>query len=109
MESVSKKYVEREGITLKVQVYYELGGVSYSSGRMQARGYYLSVSPVEREQLENGIWMEKYMAFTGTKMLLNEVKRKSQKAENVALSRAEEQEEMLINHVLEANGVKVSC
>jgi len=65
--------------SLKIQVYYNLGGINYFTYKNEARGYYLSVSPVEVSQ-SNGCTIESYTAFSGTKILLLETKRKSDKA-----------------------------
>jgi len=51
--SISKKYLEvlpnDKNIThLKVELYYDLGGMNYFSGSVEGRGIKLSVSPVQR-------------------------------------------------------------
>ena len=101
--TVSKKYIEREGKELKIHLYYNIGGANYASYRNEARGYYLSVTPVERKFHENGIVSETIGAFTGTKVLLKEVARKSKKSESESELIAKEKEEMLIEHVLQDN------
>jgi hypothetical protein len=60
---------------LVVEVYYNLGGMNYFSGKSEARGYYLSVTP---QTIAGGV--KTFTAFTGTKMLLLEVKRQSPKS-----------------------------
>ena len=57
-----------------VTVRYSLGGMNYFSGRSEPRGYYLSAAP--ETHTEN---CRSFMAFTGTKILLEETKRFSQK------------------------------
>jgi hypothetical protein len=68
------KLVEVDEKTYEVEVYYNEGGMNYFAGQVEKRGYYLSVTPVE---LGDG-W-KRYTAFSGTKVLLDEVKRFSQK------------------------------
>ena len=84
--NVSKKYEKIEGTDyeLKIQVYYDKGGMNYFTSRPEARGYYLSVSPVQVERRENGIMVESYAAFSGIKALVLPVQRQSPKAEKQA-------------------------
>ena len=84
--NVSKKYEKIEGTNyeLKIQVYYDKGGMNYFTSRPEARGYYLSVSPVQVERRENGIMVESYAAFSGIKALVLPVQRQSPKAEKQA-------------------------
>lgn len=64
---------------IKIEVYYSLGGYNYFTYKKEERGYYLSVSPVERSE-----FMEVYTSFTGYKQLIKPVSRKSKKAEQEA-------------------------
>lgn len=103
MSSVSKEYIEgylQDGKekSLRVEVYYSLGGMNYFSGRVEKRGYYLSVTPVEHAR-----GFESMMAFSGTKQLILEVARKSAKAEKEALALAEQAKEALIDYVVKDN------
>jgi len=84
--NVSKKYEKIDGTDyeLKIQVYYDKGGMNYFTSRPEARGYYLSVSPVQVERRENGIMVESYAAFSGIKALVLPVQRQSPKAEKQA-------------------------
>lgn len=84
--NVSKSYEKIEGTDyeLKIQVYYDKGGMNYFTSRPEARGYYLSVSPVQVERRENGIMVESYAAFSGIKALVLPVQRQSPKAEKQA-------------------------
>lgn len=101
MNTVKKEYIERDGQTLKVEVYYSLGGMNYFASTNERRGYYLSVSPVNRTTSGNGIVIESYTAYTGIKELLLEVGRKSKKAEKEAEALASEEKiEKLIQYVL---------
>lgn len=105
-----KKYIELKqnnaATHLKVETYYNLGGVNYFTYKQEARGYYISVSPVTRER-RNGCTMESYTAFTGTKQLIKAVTRKSAKAEAAAEAAAAEMEAALIRYVCEENGLEV--
>jgi hypothetical protein len=84
--NVSKSYEKIDGTDyeLKIQVYYDKGGMNYFTSRPEARGYYLSVSPVQVERRENGIMVESYAAFSGIKALVLPVQRQSPKAEKQA-------------------------
>ena len=90
---------------LKVRTYYSLGGSNMLTYTAERRGYYLSVSPVRRFKLDGGVEMESYVAFTGTKMLLKEVARKSKKAEAEAEQIAAEKMDDLVRYVCEENGL----
>ena len=89
---------------LKVRTYYSLGGTNMLSYTTERRGYYLSVSPIRRVNY-GGVTMEQYTAFTGTKMLLKEVARKSKKAEAEAEQLAVENMDSLIEYVCKDNGL----
>lgn len=82
MEHIKKEYLNtnKDKTFLKCELYYSLGGMNYFTGKAEARGYYVSVSPVERS---NG-W-ESYTAFSGWKKCVVECARKGKKAEAKAL------------------------
>ena len=82
--TVFKEYREINGQTFRVEVFYDLGGYNYFTYKPKARGYYVSVTPVTLSK-GNGYTTETYMAFSGYKHLLLEVKRKSKKAAAEAL------------------------
>lgn len=64
---------------LKLQVDYELGGISYFSGSSSARGYYLYIRPVQLGK-EDSYITESFTLFgSGYKILLKQVARKSDK------------------------------
>lgn len=88
---------------LEVEFYYSLGGYNYFTHRTENRGYYLSVSPV----IKSGI-TERYPAFSGNKMCIKEVKRKSAKAEVEAEKIAENKLENLIGYILNKHGLKLA-
>jgi hypothetical protein len=108
-----KKYlaVESERAThLKVQLYYDKGGMNYFTGGVQRRGLYLSVSPVSRSE-SGGFTTESYTAFTGTKQLVKELKRFSDKSLNESaveiFAEGNEIREKLINHVCNENNINL--
>lgn len=82
MEHIKKEYLNtnKEKTFLKCELYYSLGGMNYFTSRVEARGYYVSVSPVER-----GDGWESYTAFSGWKKCVVECARKGKKAEAKAL------------------------
>ena len=107
-----KEYLQLKGNAkkcthLKVEVYYNLGGMNYFTYKTEPRGYYLSMSPVERT-VRNGFISEGYTAFSGNKVLLKEVSRKSKKAEQEALKTAESIKNYYIDKVLEKNGLELA-
>ena len=59
---------------IKVQVYYDMGGINYFTYKNESRGVYLSVTPVEL-----GDVFEKTTLFKGYKVLLEEANRYSDK------------------------------
>jgi hypothetical protein len=69
--------------TIKVQVRYEMGGINYFTYRPSARGFYVSVMPVKIEH-RDGFTSESFTAFSGTKSLLMEANRFSDKKLNEA-------------------------
>lgn len=91
---------------LKIEVKYNLGGYNVFTYKSEPRGYYLSVSPVQRSE-RDGIGFESYTAFSGVKLLLLEVSRKGKKAEAEAERIAEEKEADLIKYVCNKNGLEV--
>ena len=69
---------------IKVRTYYKKDTTNFFTYENEARGYYLSVTPIER-----GRGWETFTAFTGFKVLLKEVTRASKKAEAEAEAIAE--------------------
>jgi RimJ/RimL family protein N-acetyltransferase len=53
---------------LKIEVRYNKGGMNYFTSRNEERGYYLSVTPVERTKGE-GYTSESYVGFSGVKFV----------------------------------------
>ena len=88
---------------LKVKIYYDLGGYNMFTHQPKKRGYYISVTPVERSE-RNGVKVESVTAFTGYSELLQECSRKSKKAEAAAIGKAPYYEKMMIEYICENNG-----
>lgn len=103
MEILYKEYKEKDNKDFKVQLYYNLGGTNYYSGREEKRGYYIGVTPVHLE--DNGHYIiETSVAWTGIKDCILEVKRKSSKAEKQAMDlMTDEFIDSYINHVIRMN------
>jgi len=97
-----KKYEKIEGSNkeLKIEVYYDKGGMNYFNGKTEPRGYWLSMRQVEVQRTERSIVIESYGMFSGAKMFLKEVKKQSQKAYDEAILLAEGKIEELRGHVL---------
>lgn len=91
---------------LRVELFYDLGGTNFFTSEVEERGYYLSVTPVERHTSSQGYTTECCTAFTGTRILLNGVARKSKKAENKAEQLAQERERTLIQYVCAKNKIE---
>lgn len=92
---------------LRIDVYYALGGINYFTYKQEARGYYLSVSPVGRSQ-QGGVTMESCVAFSGVKKLILPVNRQSAKRLEEAKRLAAEAQPELISHVLAQNGLELA-
>ena len=91
---------------LKCEVYYSLGGYNYFTYKSEGRGYYASVTPVERST-SCGFASESYVAFTGIKQLVKPVSRRSAKAEADAEKLAEPVFDRLIEYVLNKQGLEL--
>lgn len=97
---------------MKVELRYQLGGMNLATYDMEKRGYYAHAQIVECEKHDyNGrpYWSESYTMFrNGGKILLKEVKRKSQKTAE-ALSKdflKNETVKYLIGRIEEESGEK---
>lgn len=91
---------------LKIEVRYQLGGVNYATYRNEARGYYLSVTPVNR-YISSGLPCESFVCFTGVKKLILPCSRRSEKKMEQAVGLAQEQKAELIKHVLQENSLQL--
>ena len=87
---------------LEVKVYYDIGGYNYFTSQPKRRGYYISVSPLEVDDV-----FVCYQGFSGTCMLLNEVKRQSKKGEEEALRLMKEQEKTVVDYICNKHGIKL--
>lgn len=89
---------------VEVEVYYDEGGLSYFTGGVNKRGYYLAVQPVK---LEGGF--RSITAFSGTKALIEETKRFSaKKLQEVALQALHLPiYRTLLNHVLGKGNIRL--
>lgn len=89
---------------LKVDTYYSIGGMNYFVGESERRGIWLSVTPVQRTQTS-----ERYTAFTGSKICLLELKRKSDKALDQVLKSDlwTSKKDLLIQVVLTKNNLQL--
>lgn len=87
---------------LKCELYYDLGGMNYFTGKREGRGYYALVVPVERSR-----GMESFVAFSGIKQLVKSVSRKSAKAEAEAETISGDVFNRLIEYVLDKNGLEI--
>ena len=65
------KYIEEDGKTYDVDIYYSLGGVNWFTGNNEGRGFYLSVSPVEltMDDNDNVMWRSTILG-SGIKQLV---------------------------------------
>jgi hypothetical protein len=97
-----EKYIERDDLKgashLEVSVYYAKGGRNCFSGGNTPRGYYLSVRPVTKRNN-----MVSYELFSGSRRLLFETNRYSDKQFSRAIGMAEGFEGELINLVVAEN------
>jgi hypothetical protein len=89
---------------LKVELYYSLGGMNYFTGANEARGLYLSVSPVTRTVYEFGGASESYVGFSGIKQHVLSMGKKNQKTFD-GFKIDEALRTRLINHVCEKNNI----
>ncbi len=83
---------------IRVEMDYSLGGCNYFTYKQEQRGYYLHVTPVERD----GMW-ESFTAFTGIKYCVLPVSRRSDKSFRKAIEIANENNlaMKLIQHLLD--------
>jgi len=97
-----KKYEKIEGSNkeLKIEVYYDKGGMNYFNSKNELRGYWLSMRQVEIERQGCGIVIESFGLMSGAKIFLKEVKRYSQKTYEDAIILAQDKIPELREHVL---------
>ena len=92
---------------LRVELYYSLGGMNYWTYKVDARGYYLSVTPIERGERGTGFMCESFRMGSGVKKLIKEVSRQSKSAADSAAALAKEEEASLIQYVCQCEGLEV--
>ena len=90
----------RDNVVLEVSVFYGKGGMSMFTYKMEPRGYWLSIKPVEITKGEGYTGRAFLMFGAGRKAFLLETKRKGGKAEAQALELAKAKEEELTLAVL---------
>jgi hypothetical protein len=97
-----KKYEKIEGSNkeLKIEVFYDKGGMNYFNSKNELRGYWLSMRQVEIERQGRGIVIESFGLMSGAKIFLKEVKRYSQKTYEDAIILAQDKIPELREHVL---------
>ena len=87
--------------TLKVELYYNKGGMNYFTSNSEPRGLYLSVSPVTVH--EGSVT---FTAFSGIKKCVKQMERFNQKQfDNFVVDETEM--ENLINYVIRKNNLEV--
>lgn len=95
-----KKYIPvtgRDDVNfIKVTTFYDLGGISMWDYKQKKRGYYVSCTPVLRED-KYGYVMESATVGTGYKQLCKEVTRQTKKA----AAEAEETAEILYGAIVD--------
>lgn len=103
-----KNYIKVSGSErtnyLRIDMDYSKGGYNYFTYKNEPRGYYIHVSPVNRE-IRDGYTMESYTAFSGIKDCILEVTRKSKAAENQAAEIFERVKDRYIDFILDKYGL----
>lgn len=93
-----KKYIATNRVPnathIKIEVRYGKGGLNYFTYKMEPRGVYVIVTPVEVKD-RGGYQMESYTAFSGTKFCVKELKRKSDKAVQEVAAKLEPKAEQI--------------
>ena len=98
-----KKYEAIAGSNeeLKIEVFYDKGGMNYFTSKVDPRGYWLSVKKVEREVVDGRVVVEKFALMSGgRRMFIMEVKKQSQKSYDTAVQLAAEHVDHLKQVVL---------
>lgn len=95
-----KKYIENNNLQdathIEVSVSYSKGGLSYITGKTSPRGYYISVTPVTKNDD-----MVSFILFTGYRQLLFEADRYSAKQFEVAVEMSGSIEAEMVAAVVE--------
>lgn len=93
---------------LKIETYYNYGGVSFHTYKYEERGYYVQVTPVERIEKANGLIVEGYAQNSGKRQLVKAVTRKSNKAQAESEMMAQNIVENMIYSILNENNLKLA-
>jgi hypothetical protein len=105
-----KLYIPVEGKEnvshIKVDTFYDLGGTNYWTYKQNKRGYYVSCTPVFRED-RGGVIMESTILGTGYKKLCKEVTRHSKKAAAEAEATAEKLYEAIVRRICREEGLTI--
>lgn len=110
------KYIQEELLELKanskathlrISLFYKKGGINVFTYENEPRGYYLSLSPVSREE-RNGVVLESYTAFSGYKTCLHEVTRQTKKQETYALEMWNHRRDTYLNWFLQQTGLEIA-
>ena len=72
VNDVSTSYIE-------IELYYSKGGMNYFTGKVEQRGFYLSVMPVSIGTSGAGFTTRSFTAFSGIKKMVLECARFNQK------------------------------
>lgn len=109
---IAKVYAKKDGQTYEVKVSYNAGSYDHFNYQFVDRGYYLSITPVSiSDPFAGGFTIVSYTAFTGTKVLIEKVKRYSYNRlivlAQLFLENAQTNDKvgLLLNHVLTKNTV----
>lgn len=105
-----KKYIPVEGKSdvnfIKVHTFYDLGGMNYFTGKPNKRGYYVSCTPVLKED-RGGYGMESTILGSGYKQLCKEVTRQTKKAAAEAEEVAEVMYGAIVDKICREEGLTI--
>lgn len=106
---MKKEYLKtnKANTYILVEVRYNKGGTNLFTYKNESRGYYISASPIEREN-KGGYFLESYMGFSGYKSLYKEVSRASKKAEAEADAAMMEFAKPMIEQILQEQGLELA-
>lgn len=105
-----KLYIPVEGKAdvnfIKVHTFYDLGGMNYFTSRPTKRGYYVSCTPVFRDD-KNGYATESTVLGSGYKQLCKEVTRQTKKAAAEAEIVAGKLYEAIVSRICREEGLTI--
>ena len=104
-----KQYLKtnKENTEIKLELSYSIGGMNYFTSKVEKRGYWLHMQPLEISRSSNGITIEQYTPAKGYKHLILETKRKSDKAYKTALEMIEETKQRMIEAIQEESNLQL--